>query len=77
MAKLFAREAAMRHPTKAVQIQGGYGYIRGAKVERLMRGARIAEIYGAHRRLRDGATQDAFIPSFIQAVAGGGSPESY
>ena len=45
MAKLFATEAAMRHTTKAVQIHGGYGYIKGAKVERLMRDAKIAEIY--------------------------------
>lgn len=45
MAKLFATEAAMRHTVKAVQIQGGYGYITGAKVERLMRDAKIAEIY--------------------------------
>ena len=45
MAKLFAAEAAMRHTIKAVQIQGGYGYIKGAKVERLMRDAKITEIY--------------------------------
>ena len=45
IAKLFATEAAMRHTVKAVQIQGGYGYIKGAKVERLMRDAKIAEIY--------------------------------
>lgn len=45
MAKLFATEAAMRHTVKAVHIQGGYGYIKGAKVERLMRDAKIAEIY--------------------------------
>ncbi len=45
MAKLFATEAAMRHTVKAVQIQGGYGYMTGAKVERLMRDAKIAEIY--------------------------------
>jgi len=45
MAKLFATEAAMRHTTRAVQVQGGYGYIKGAKVERLMRDAKIAEIY--------------------------------
>jgi len=45
MAKLFATEAAMRHTVKAVQVQGGYGYIKGAKVERLMRDAKIAEIY--------------------------------
>ncbi|MCK9195790.1 MAG: acyl-CoA dehydrogenase family protein [Syntrophales bacterium] len=45
MAKLFATEAAARHTIKAVQIHGGYGYIKGAKVERLMRDAKIAEIY--------------------------------
>jgi butyryl-CoA dehydrogenase len=45
MAKLFATEAAMKHTTQAVQIHGGYGYIKGAKVERLMRDAKIAEIY--------------------------------
>jgi butyryl-CoA dehydrogenase len=45
MAKLFAAEAAMKHAIKAVQIQGGYGYCKGAKVERLMRDAKITEIY--------------------------------
>jgi butyryl-CoA dehydrogenase len=45
MAKLFATEKAMQHTIKAVQIHGGYGYIKGAKVERLMRDAKIAEVY--------------------------------
>jgi butyryl-CoA dehydrogenase len=45
MAKLFASEAAMKHTTKAVQIHGGYGYVKGAKVERLFRDAKITEIY--------------------------------
>ena len=45
MAKLFAAEKAMHHTTKAVQIHGGYGYIKGARVERLMRDAKILEIY--------------------------------
>jgi butyryl-CoA dehydrogenase len=45
MAKLYTSEAAMRHTIKAVQIQGGYGYCKGAKVERLMRDAKITEIY--------------------------------
>lgn len=44
-AKLFASETAMKHAVKAIQIHGGYGYIRGAKVERLMRDAKITEIY--------------------------------
>ena len=45
MAKLSASEAAMKHTVKAVQIHGGYGYCKGAKVERLMRDAKITEIY--------------------------------
>ncbi|MDR3565124.1 MAG: acyl-CoA dehydrogenase family protein [Negativicutes bacterium] len=45
MAKLFAGEAAMHHASKAVQIHGGYGYVRGCKVERLFRDAKIMEIF--------------------------------
>lgn len=45
MAKLFAAECSMRHTVKAVQVYGGYGYIKGQKVERLMRDAKITEIY--------------------------------
>ena len=45
MAKLFSSEKAMYHTTKAVQIHGGYGYIKGAKVERLMRDAKATEIF--------------------------------
>jgi butyryl-CoA dehydrogenase len=44
MAKLYGSEAAMRHTTKAVQIYGGYGYCKGAKVERLFRDAKFTEI---------------------------------
>jgi len=45
MAKLFAAEAVNRHASKAVQIHGGIGYMKGTKVERLMRDAKITEIY--------------------------------
>lgn len=45
MAKYFAAEAANRCAYKAVQIHGGYGYIKEYKVERLYRDARIASIY--------------------------------
>lgn len=45
MAKLFCAEAAMKHTVKAVQVHGGYGYVKGVKVERLMRDAKITEIY--------------------------------
>jgi len=43
-AKLYCSECAARHTSKAVQIQGGYGYMKGAKVERLYRDAKITEI---------------------------------
>jgi alkylation response protein AidB-like acyl-CoA dehydrogenase len=45
MAKLFASEAAMRVTTEAVQIFGGYGYIKDYPVERLFRDAKVTEIY--------------------------------
>ncbi len=44
-AKLFASEAAMNVTTKAVQLHGGYGYTREYAVERMMRDAKITEIY--------------------------------
>lgn len=44
-AKLFASEAAMAVTTKAVQLFGGYGYTREYPVERMMRDAKITEIY--------------------------------
>ena len=44
-AKLFAAETAMDVTTKAVQLHGGYGYIREYDVERMMRDAKITEIY--------------------------------
>jgi len=45
MAKLLAAEAAMDVTTKAVQLHGGYGYTRDYPVERMMRDAKITEIY--------------------------------
>lgn len=45
MAKLFAAETAMDMTTKAVQFHGGYGYTREYPVERMMRDAKITEIY--------------------------------
>lgn len=44
-AKLFAAEVAMEVTTKCVQLHGGYGYIREYDVERMMRDAKITEIY--------------------------------
>jgi hypothetical protein len=45
MAKLFASETAMWVATQAVQVFGGYGYMRDYPVERLMRDAKATEIY--------------------------------
>jgi butyryl-CoA dehydrogenase len=45
MAKLFASETAMEAATKAIQIHGGYGYIKDYPVERYFRDAKITEIY--------------------------------
>ena len=44
-AKLFAANTAMSVTTKCVQLHGGYGYIREYDVERMMRDAKITEIY--------------------------------
>lgn len=45
MAKCFASDAAMRITTDAVQVLGGYGYVREYPVERFMRDAKITQIY--------------------------------
>ena len=45
MAKVFASETAMKTTTEAVQIHGGYGYVKEYHVERLMRDAKITQIY--------------------------------
>ncbi len=45
MAKLFASQVAMTHTVEAVQIHGGYGFVKEYHVERLMRDAKITQIY--------------------------------
>jgi alkylation response protein AidB-like acyl-CoA dehydrogenase len=45
MAKVFASETAMKHTVEAVQIHGGYGFVKEYHVERLMRDAKITQIY--------------------------------
>ena len=45
MAKLFAAETASEVTNKAVQLLGGYGFIKDYPVERMMRDAKITEIY--------------------------------
>ena len=45
MAKMFAGDTAMYVATEAVQIHGGYGFVKEYHVERLMRDAKITQIY--------------------------------
>ena len=45
MAKLFASRVAMWVTTEAVQVHGGYGFVKEYHVERLMRDAKITQIY--------------------------------
>jgi alkylation response protein AidB-like acyl-CoA dehydrogenase len=45
MAKVYASEVAMKHTIEAVQIHGGYGFVKEYHVERLMRDAKITQIY--------------------------------
>lgn len=45
MAKLFASEVAMKTTVEAIQVHGGYGYVKEYHVERLMRDAKITQIY--------------------------------
>ncbi len=45
MAKLFASEVAVKNALEAIQIHGGYGYVREYQVERFLRDAKITEIY--------------------------------
>jgi acyl-CoA dehydrogenase len=45
MAKLYCSDVAMEATTEAVQVLGGYGYIKEYPVERMMRDAKITQIY--------------------------------
>ena len=45
MAKLFASETAMKVTTDAIQVHGGYGFIKEYPVERFFRDAKITQIY--------------------------------
>ena len=67
MAKLFASDVAMRVTTDAVQILGGYGYMKDYPVEKMMRDAKITQIYEGTNQI-----QRAIIASnLIKEMAGG------
>ena len=52
MAKLFASDTAMRVTTDAVQVLGGYGYLREFAAERMMRDAKITQIYEGTQQIQ-------------------------
>jgi alkylation response protein AidB-like acyl-CoA dehydrogenase len=52
MAKLYASDIAMRVTTDAVQILGGYGYMRDYPVERMMRDAKVTQIFEGPNQLQ-------------------------
>jgi alkylation response protein AidB-like acyl-CoA dehydrogenase len=64
MAKLYATDTAMKVTTDAVQIFGGYGYIKEYPVEKLMRDAKLFQIYeGTSQIQRLVIAREIFMPS--------------
>ena len=53
MAKKYASDSAMEITTEAVQIHGGYGYVKEYHVERLMREAKLTQIYEGTNEIQD------------------------
>lgn len=64
MAKLFASDTAMRVTTEAVQPLGGYGYTREYPVERMMRDAKITQIYEGTTQMQRLAIAHAILGTF-------------
>ena len=52
MAKLFCGDTAMRVTTDAVQVFGGYGYVSEYPVERMMRDAKITQLYEGTQQIQ-------------------------
>lgn len=67
MAKLFASDVAMRVTTDAVQILGGYGYMKEYPVEKMMRDAKITQIYEGTNQIQ----REVIALNLIKEAAGG------
>jgi alkylation response protein AidB-like acyl-CoA dehydrogenase len=52
MSKLFASDMVMKVTTDAVQIMGGYGYMKDHPVERMMRDAKVTQIYEGSNQIQ-------------------------
>ena len=75
-AKLFASDVAMKSSVEAVQVHGGYGFVKEYHVERLMRDAKITQIYEGTSEIqkvvisRAVTTGDLYVPTkVIQKVS--------
>ncbi len=69
MAKLFASDTAMRVTTEAVQLLGGYGYTREYPVERMMRDAKITQIYEGTTQMQRLAIARAILATAVTSAA--------
>jgi butyryl-CoA dehydrogenase len=61
MAKMFASDVAMKVTTDAVQIFGGYGYVKEYPVEKMMRDAKITQIYEGTNQIQRNIIAQALI----------------
>jgi butyryl-CoA dehydrogenase len=73
MAKLFASEVAMRVATDAIQVHGGYGYIREYQVERFFRDAKITQIYEGTSQIQKLVIARHLLAGAGRAAAEGGT----
>ena len=72
IAKLVASDTAMRVTTDAVQVLGGYGYVSDFPVERMMRDAKITQIYEGTNQIQ----RLVIARALLGDLSGGGSPSS-
>ncbi|MBD3296710.1 MAG: acyl-CoA dehydrogenase, partial [Candidatus Omnitrophica bacterium] len=66
MSKTFASDTAMKVTTDAVQVFGGYGYMREYPVEKLMRDAKITQIYEGTNQIQRGVVASALIKESLK-----------
>jgi butyryl-CoA dehydrogenase len=66
MAKLFASDVAMKVTTDAVQIFGGYGYMRDYPIEKYMRDAKITQIYEGTNQIQRGVIASELIKEALK-----------
>ena len=64
MCKYFASDVAMKVTTDAVQILGGYGYMKEYPVEKMMRDAKILQIYEGTNQIQRGIVASALLKQY-------------